>query len=85
MRGKHIKVIVSGLTGSGKTTVAAAIAKSLEDLGFDIYLTEHPGKVWSAEETRLCMERKDQPEIIREIAKDVEVEIETIALRRMPL
>jgi len=38
MGNQYIKVIVSGLSGSGKTTIANLIADTLESRGFDIII-----------------------------------------------
>lgn len=45
-------IVLEGIEGSGKTTVAKKIEESLTNLGFDVVITREPGGVSSAEDIR---------------------------------
>lgn len=75
MGNKTLKITISGLTGSGKTTVGQIIDAHLDSLGFDVTLTDDDLEYVIEQQPEEIAKR------IRRVAESVKVDINTLAVR----
>lgn len=54
-------IAMEGIDGSGKTTLAINLAKSLEQEGFPVRLTKEPGGTPVGQQLRTILQHQDQP------------------------
>jgi len=79
---KRVRVNITGEAGSGKSTVAAAIAKALSDLGCENVIFKDGDD--SCDETYSTLNRHlfRDPDRAKRVLPNVEVEITTMQMRR---
>lgn len=76
-----VKITVSGTAGSGKSTVAAAIAKSLANMGADVSFEDG---IFDFDDTYRTLIRNLNEPRVKKIVKQTTIEIKTKAIKRGP-
>jgi len=54
-------IVLEGIDGSGKSTIAKRIAEHLKSTGHEIFLTEEPTTTWMGKDVRRAIEEEKNP------------------------
>ena len=51
-------IVIEGIDGTGKTTIAKKLGEELQSLGYDVLVTEEPTKTWIGDDVRRAVEEE---------------------------